>query len=159
MGQGNGMSWCLNGRMQGTVQILYDDAHIFGEAVRCIDEMRAILVPEAKRAPERVERPVQHRMEYRRSINRIALPHWGDSDDRFMLGPTGKWYPKALCLREGDVRLVEWIDKTYSSNSRWLTDLVVDERRRRSGRMEYLVKFRVKVFTKLHKTHVLWVGL
>lgn len=94
--------------------------------------------------PEKMETdysPVQNAIA--QTARGIALPPYGDSDERYVCGPTGKWYSKAEAIKDGDEALSSWISKTYSDNANWRIESIIDAWTQRDGNTVYLVKFPV----------------
>lgn len=78
----------------------------------------------------------------------IAMPPTGGTDSQHMLGVIGRWYPKDLCLKRGDIRLSTWIDREYDPDGAWPGERICDQRRNPNGRIQLLVKFKVSCFLK-----------
>ena len=78
---------------------------------------------------------------YNSIVNKVPLPMFGISDERYVLGTTGRWYSREDAIKEGDVKLTTWIDQKFSVKGPWYIDHIVDERTNTKGENEYLVKF------------------
>lgn len=139
-----------------------------GHSVRFnrIDTLEKVLIPDQSaqsssnsgRAPSRRNRnppsgsdpPSGSNPPIRRSRKRnVALPPVGETASQHMLGVTGRWYPKELCYKRGDIPLTSWIDREYDPAGAWPGEKICDQRRDPDGRIQFLVKFKVSRFQEM----------
>lgn len=133
-----------------------------GHSVRFnrIDTLEKMLIPDqpaqnssnSGRAPPRRNRntPSGSNPPIRRSRKKnVALPPVGETAAQYMLGVTGRWYPKELCYKRGDIPLTTWIDREYDPEGAWPGERICDQRRDPDGRIQLLVKFKVSCFWKI----------